>query len=129
MILINNLHFKSRKLTLIHTDENPHEKGFERQWSPLKDKNLFLLMICKFFFWSWHRDYLLSSNKCETNIISLISMCNNVTLYWRHWRRRLHKSSINILSFIRFAWIKTFYSISYLRLSLWCNIALRNPFL
>ena len=31
MILINNLHFKSRKLTLIHTDENPHEKGFERQ--------------------------------------------------------------------------------------------------
>ena len=63
MILINNLHFKSRKLTLIHTDENPHEKGFERQWSPLKDKNLFLMMICKFFFWSWHRDYLLSNNK------------------------------------------------------------------
>ena len=34
---------------------------------------------------------------CDTNISSLISMCNNVTLYWHHWCH-LDKSSIYMLS-------------------------------
>ena len=41
----------------------------------------------------------LSSDMCDTNILSLISICDNVTLYWRN----LDKSLINIPPLISFA--------------------------
>ena len=91
---------------------------------------------------------LLSRNKCDTNILPLISMCNYWTLYWRHFEelminilslismcnywtlywRHFEELIINILLLICFLSKWTSHRNSHLRLRLWCDIALRNSF-
>jgi hypothetical protein len=61
----------------------------------------------KFLLWSLHT-IILSSNKCDTHILSLISMCNNVTLYWRQWYH-IDKSDIFIIVLICSKWTSTLF--------------------
>ena len=67
------------------------------------------------------------ATKHDKNILSMISICNNVMLYSRHWRH-LDIHLINILYLNMFDSKWTSYRIFHQRGHLSCDIALRNPF-
>lgn len=73
------------------------------------------------------QSYLLSSNKHDKNILSLISMCYDMRYYWRHPEKIFNNHIyMRILSRNQLLIAILFL---HLKICLRCDFALRNPFL